>query len=174
MLLLFGLVREYKGLRHLLAAMPAIRSELADVRLLIAGEFWEDKKIYLQQIAQLGISARVTIVDRYIPNEELPAYFAAADVAVLPYDHVTQSAVVQLAFGFRLPVITTHVGGLAEVVSDGDTGLLVPPGDPAALAGAVTRYFREGCRERMAQAIEQSRPRFDWQDLVMRIEELAK
>ena len=173
-LLFFGLVREYKGLRHLLAAMPAIRSELADVRLLIAGEFWEDKKIYQQQITRLGISASVTIVDRYIPNEELPAYFAAADVAVLPYDHVTQSAVVQLAFGFRLPVITTHVGGLAEAVSDGDTGLLVSPGDPAALAGAVTRYFREGCRERMALAIEQARPRFDWQDLVMRIEELAK
>ena len=67
-----------------------------------------------------------------------------------------------------------RVGGLAEVVSDGGTGLLVPPGDPAALALAVTRYFREGCRERMAQAIEQARPRFDWQNLVMLIEEMVK
>jgi glycosyltransferase involved in cell wall biosynthesis len=73
-----------------------------------------------------------------------------------------------------VPVITTRVGGLAEVVSDGGTGLLVPPGDPAALALAVTRYFREGCRERMAQAIEQARPRFDWQNLVMLIEEMVK
>lgn len=172
-LLFFGLVREYKGLRHLLAAMPAIRSELADVRLLIAGEFWEDKKIYLQQIARLGIRASVTVVDRYIPNEELPAYFAAADVAVLPYDHVTQSAVAQLAFGFGLPVITTLVGGLAETVSDSDTGLLVPPGDPAALARAVIRYFREGRRERMTRAIEQARPRFDWRNLAILIEEMA-
>jgi glycosyltransferase involved in cell wall biosynthesis len=172
-LLFFGLVREYKGLRHLLAAMPEIRAELSDVQLLIAGEFWEDKQAYLEQIARLGIGASVTIVDRYVPNEELPAYFAAADVAVLPYDHVTQSAVAQLAFGFNLPVITTHVGGLAEVISDGDTGLLVPPSDPAALALAVIRYFREGCKERMAQAIEQARPRFDWRNLVNLIEEMA-
>ena len=172
-LLFFGLVREYKGLRHLLAAMPAIRSELADVRLLIAGEFWEDKRLYLERVAQLGIGTSVTVIDRYIPNEELPTYFAAADVAVLPYDHVTQSAVAQLAFGFNLPVITTHVGGLAEIISDGHTGLLVPPGDPAALAQAVIRYFREGCRERMAQAIEQARPQFDWRNLVRLIEEMA-
>jgi glycosyltransferase involved in cell wall biosynthesis len=122
----------------------------------------------------LGIERNVIVVDRYVPNEETPLYFSAADVAVLPYTQVTQSGVVQLAFGFGVPVITTRVGGLAEVVSDGGTGLLVPPGDPAALALAVTRYFREGCRERMAQAIEQARPRFDWQNLVMLIEEMVK
>ena len=173
-LLFFGLVREYKGLRYLLEAMPAIRVGCPDVRLLVVGEFWENKQVYLNQIVRLGIERNVIVVDRYVPNEETPLYFSAADVAVLPYTQVTQSGVVQLAFGFGVPIITTRMGGLAEVVSDGDTGLLVPPGDPAALALAVTRYFREGSRERMAQAIEQARPRFDWQNLVMLIEEMAQ
>ncbi len=172
-LLFFGLVREYKGLRYLLEAMPAIRAGCPDVRLLVVGEFWENKQVYLDQIVRLGIEQDVIVVDRYVPNEETLLYFSAADVAVLPYTQVTQSAVVQLAFGFGVPVITTRVGGLAEVVTDGDTGWLVPPGDPTALALAVTRYFREGCRQRMAQAIEQARPRFGWKNLVMRIEEMA-
>lgn len=172
-LLFFGLVREYKGLQYLLEAMPAVRASCPDVRLLVVGEFWKNKQLYLDQIVRLGIEQNVTVVDRYVLNEETQLYFSAADVVVLPYTQVTQSGVVQMAFGFGVPVITTRVGGLAEVVSDGDTGLLVPPGDPAALALAVTRYFREGSRERMARAIEQARPRFDWQNLVMLIEEMA-
>jgi glycosyltransferase involved in cell wall biosynthesis len=171
-LLFFGLVREYKGLRYLLEAVPAIQAELGAIRLLIAGEFWRDKQTYLDQMTRLGIEQNVTIVDRYIPNEKVPIYFSAADVAVLPYTDVTQSGVVQLAFGFGLPVITTRVGGLAEVVEDEETGLLVPPGDCAALAEAVRRYFREGRRARMTEAIKQSRDRFDWKKLVVSLEEM--
>jgi glycosyltransferase involved in cell wall biosynthesis len=138
-LLFFGFVREYKGLRYLLEAMPAVLSELAGVRLLVVGEFWQDKQSYLEQIERLGIGQSVTIVDRYVSNEEIPVYFSAADVAVLPYTHVTQSAVAQLAFGFGVPVITTRVGGLPETVTDGQTGLLVEPADSLSLAQAVVQ-----------------------------------
>jgi len=110
-LLFFGFVREYKGLRHLLDALSIVRTELTDIRLLVVGEFWRDAQSYLDQIARLGIKEHVIIVDRYVPNEEIPVYFGAADVVVLPYTEVTQSAVVQLAFGFGLPVITSCVGG---------------------------------------------------------------
>jgi len=78
-----------------------------------------------------------------------------------------------LAFGFGLPVITTQVGGLAEVVADGETGLLVPPGDCAALAEGVRRYFREELKARMAEAIKQARCRFEWKKLVVLIEEMG-
>jgi glycosyltransferase involved in cell wall biosynthesis len=169
-LLFFGFVREYKGLRYLLDAMPAIRAALSDVRLLIVGEFWQDKQPYLDQIERLGIERNVVVVDRYVPNEEVSVYFSAADVVVLPYVHVTQSAVVQLAFGLGVPVITTRVGGLPDVVCDGETGLLVPPGDPGALAEAVKRYFYEGWRSRMTEAVHQTRAQFGWDRLVTLIE----
>ena len=109
-LLFFGLVREYKGLRYLLQALPAVQRALGNVHLLVVGEFWHEKQAYLDQIRQLGVADRVTVVDRYVPNEEVPLYFAAADVVTLPYVHATQSGVVQLAYGFGGPVITTHVG----------------------------------------------------------------
>jgi glycosyltransferase involved in cell wall biosynthesis len=172
-LLFFGFVREYKGLRYLLEALPAIRTEFADIQLLIVGEFWQDKQTYLDQIERLDIARNVVVVDRYVSNEEVPIFFAAADVVALPYTDVTQSGVVQLAFGFGLPVITTWVGGLAEVVADGETGLLVPPGDCDALAEGVKRYFREELKVRMTEAIQRIRGRFEWKKLVAVIEEMG-
>lgn len=140
-LLFFGLVREYKGLHYLLEAMPTVQAVLPDVRLLIAGEFWENKRLYLMQIERLEITPSVLIVDRYISNEDLPTYFSAADVLVVPYVHVSQSAVVSLALTFGMPIITTRIGGLPKVVEEGETGLLVDPGNALDLAQAIIRYF---------------------------------
>jgi glycosyltransferase involved in cell wall biosynthesis len=165
-LLFFGLVREYKGVHYLLDAMPKIRAELADVRLLIVGEFWQDKQAYLDQIEQLGLGPNVVIVDRYISNEEVPAYFSAANVVVLPYTDVTQSAVVPLAFAFGVPVITTRVGGLADVVRDGETGFLVEPGDVDGLSRAIVRFFREDLAASVRANIEHSRAQFGWERLI--------
>ncbi|MBN1890566.1 MAG: glycosyltransferase [Thermoflexales bacterium] len=171
--LFFGIVRAYKGLHDILQALPALRARLGRVILLVAGEFWEDKQPYLDQIERLGIGDSVIVDDRYLPDEDAGLYFSAADVLVAPYRHVTGSAVVQTAFGFGLPVITTRVGGLGEVVCDGQTGLLVPPGDPGALAEAVARYLSEGQGERMAKAIRQTSPQLSWDRLVASIEEAA-
>jgi glycosyltransferase involved in cell wall biosynthesis len=173
-LLFFGFVREYKGLRYLLEAMPAIRAELAEVRLLIVGEFWQDKQSYQEQIKRLGIEQSVTIVDQYVSNEEMPVYFAAADVAVLPYTHVTQSAVAQLAFGFGVPVITTRVGGLPEAIVEGETGLLVEPQDARGLAKAITHYFETtGFEQRLRENIQRQPGRKGWEQLCCALERLA-
>ena len=104
-------------------------------------------------MAELGIEQAVTVVDRYVSNEELGLYFGAADVVVLPYLSVTQSAVVQLAYGFARPVIATAVGDLPAVIDDGRTGLIVPPGDSAALAGALLRFVRQGMAGQMEDAV---------------------
>jgi len=141
-LLNFGLVRSYKGVRYLLDALPRVREAFPDVQLVIAGEFWEDRGPYLAQVAQLGLEDCVTIVDRYIPNEETPLYFAAADVVVLPYTRVTQSGVAQLALGFRKPLIATRVGGLTDVIRPGRDGLLVAPEDADALAEGIVAFLR--------------------------------
>jgi glycosyltransferase involved in cell wall biosynthesis len=110
-LLFFGFVREYKGLKDVLLAMPEIRDRLGRVILLVAGEFWEDKKPYREMIEQMAISDSVVIQDRYIPNEEVAIYFGAADLLVAPYRTVTGSGPIQTAIGFGLPVVTTAVAG---------------------------------------------------------------
>ena len=83
-LLFFGIVREYKGLMDLLEAVPAIRDRLGDVRLMVAGEFWEPREQYDLKIHELGIEDNVRIDDRYVPNKEVPSYFVAADLVVAP------------------------------------------------------------------------------------------
>jgi glycosyltransferase involved in cell wall biosynthesis len=170
-LLHFGFIRPYKGLAVLLDAMPLIQTEIP-VHLLVAGEVWGAKAEYDAQIARLHIGTQVTFVDRYVPDEELASYFRAADVAVLPYLSATQSGVVQLAFGFGLPVIASHVGGLPDVIVEGETGLLVPPGDAPALAEAVIRFFRFGLGPSMTTNIKADQARFSWERMVTTIEEL--
>jgi glycosyltransferase involved in cell wall biosynthesis len=173
-LLFFGFVREYKGLKYLLKAMPQVMDRI-DAHLLVVGEFWDDKSPYLKLIEELGITQAVTIVDRYIPNEELGLYFSAADVVVLPYVDATQSGVTQVAYGFEKPVITTSVGGIPEVVKDGETGLIVPPQDSEALGGALVRYFEEDLGARFTPNIraEVQGGAFSWEGLVRLIEDLS-
>jgi glycosyltransferase involved in cell wall biosynthesis len=170
-ILFCGFVRPYKGLDILLAAMPGVLAR-RDVRLLVAGEFWESEKEYRAQIGRLGIEEQVTIVDRYMTNEELTACIQAADVVVLPYRSATQSGIVQLAYGLGRSVITTDVGGLPDVVDDGRTGLIVPAEDPEALAVAIDRYFAEDLRPVFESNIAEQSARFEWRRLVEEIEAL--
>jgi len=171
-LLFFGFVRPYKGVEYLLRAMPEVQKHV-DVHLLIAGEFWIDENYYRHLIRELNLEQRVTIVNRYIPNEEVGSYFSAADVVVLPYVEATQSAVVQVAYGFAKPVITTNVGGLAEVVKDGETGLVVSPQDSGALAEAIVRYFTQNLGPLFADNIRALSEGFAWHTVVDLIEEIG-
>ncbi len=172
-LLFFGYVRPYKGLGVLLDAFGMFAARDDEARLLVVGEFYEDRGPYEARIDRLGLGDRVTIIDRYVPDEEVPYYFLAADLLVLPYLSATQSGVIQIAQSFGLPVVTTNVGGLPEVVEEGKTGFLVPPGDPEALAAAVGRYFEGGWRERMAPNLERAAERFSWAPVVDAITSFA-
>lgn len=170
--LFFGFVRPYKGLRFLLEAMPEVLAQV-EMHLLIVGEFWEGKETYLEIINCLGIGEAVTIVDRYVSNEEAVVYFSAADVVVLPYIDVTQSAVVQLAYGFGKPVITTSVGDLLDVVKHQQTGLIVPPANTAALAEALTRFFCQRLQQPMREIILSRQKEFSWTHLERLLDGIA-
>jgi glycosyltransferase involved in cell wall biosynthesis len=172
-ILFFGFVRPYKGLNYLIDALPLVL-EKQDVHLLIAGEFWDSAQTYLDQIQSLHLESHVTLVDRYIPNEEVGVYFAAADLVALPYVEATQSGIVQMAFGFGVPVLTTKVGGLGEAVRDGVTGLLVHPRDSQALALAILRYFQDRLGLEMRPNIQADKDRFAWARMVALIEQLAR
>lgn len=170
-LLFFGHIRAYKGLSFLLRAMPLILKKRT-CRLLIAGEFYEPKNQYERLIRELKIDAAVSIVDRYLPNEEVPEVFAAADLCILPYVSATQSGVAKVAYGFDKPVIITNVGGLAEEVVDGETGYVVPPQSPEALAAAVERFCGDRQNHDFVTAVKKFRERFSWETLLGALEEL--
>jgi glycosyltransferase involved in cell wall biosynthesis len=172
-LLFFGFVREYKGLRYLLEGMPQILS-CGRTHLIVAGEVWGDGRPYLDLVRRLDLQEHVTFVSQYIPNERVECYFAAADLVVVPYVTATQSGVVQLAFGFAKPVIVGKVGGLTEVVEHLKTGYLVPPRDSKAIAEAVLDFYENRREQAMIENITQSRWRFSWDAMADTIEGIAR
>ena len=171
LLLFCGFVRPYKGLDILIEALPKALAKRT-IHLLVAGEFWQGGETqYQQQIKSLGIEDNVTILNKYIPDELLAALLHRANVVVLPYRSATQSAIVQVAFGHQRPIITTDVGGLAEAVQDGVTGLVVSPEHPTALANAILQYFDEELEGVFVENIGGENGRFSWEHLITHLEE---
>jgi glycosyltransferase involved in cell wall biosynthesis len=144
-LLCYGAVRPYKGVDLAIKALAGVDRALA-VRLVVAGRFWEGRNELRELVDQLGLGDRVELRDRYVSNEETALLFEASDAAILPYRSATQSGVAALAFAYGRPVIATKVGGLRAAVSNGETGLLCAPEDPAALARAIERMALERTR----------------------------
>jgi glycosyltransferase involved in cell wall biosynthesis len=173
-LLFFGFVRRYKGLHVLLDAMPQIAEALPEVRLVVAGAFYDDIATHRAQIRRHGLSEQVRLDAGYVADADVPRYFAAADVVVQPYVSATQSGVAQIAVHFEKPVITTDVGGLAERIPHEEAGLVVPPEDPDALAGAVTRFFDEAWGETLAAGVRAEKEKHAWGPLYDALEELAQ
>jgi glycosyltransferase involved in cell wall biosynthesis len=161
-LLFFGYIRHYKGLDTLLAAWPQARAR-RPMTLVAAGECYEDPQHYERLAAAAGEGVR--LLQRYIPDEEVEALFKACDAVVLPYRSATQSGVTHVAYALGKPVITTDVGGLSETVIPGETGLVVPPGDAAALADAMVRFFEEDMGARMARGVKDVQDSHSWEVL---------
>ncbi len=174
LVLFFGFIKPYKGVAHLIEAAGPLHEEFGEgLRILIVGDIYGDRQPYLEAIDRSPGRSIIQLVDGFVPDETVEDYFLAADLAVLPYVSATQSGIVQIAYNYDLPVVTTDVGGLPEVVLDGKTGFVVPPADPAALAGAVTRFFREDMGDRMAAGVQAEKHRYSWDRLAEAIEDLA-
>ncbi len=165
-MLFFGFVREYKGLKHLINAVDILKREYFTKEkmplLYVVGDFDGNKDEYVKRIEELKISDDIVIVDGYVPDKEVEKYFSASDLVVLPYESATQSGIVQIAYGFRKPVIATRVGGLPEVVEDGVTGVIIEPFDDRALADAIYKYFSENKKDDYIRGIRDREYRFSW------------
>jgi D-inositol-3-phosphate glycosyltransferase len=171
-LLFFGYVRAYKGLDLLLDALVQVVQDLP-AHLLVVGEFYDDESKYRMLISTNHLDESVSVVSDYVPNDRVRLYFSAADAVVLPYRSATQSGIAQIAFNFDRPVIATDVGGLAEIVQHGVTGLVVPPDDPRALAAAILAFYREGMEDRLARNVREKKKNYTWDALVAAIEDLC-
>ena len=173
MLLFFGFVREYKGLKYLLDAMKKIKTKMPETQLWVVGDFGENKEQYLKQIQDNEIRDQINLVEGYIPDKEVEKYFAAADLVVLPYISATQSGIVQIAYGFEKPVVVTDVGGLPDVVQDHKTGYVVPKENADAIADAVTDFFQVDTDIPWKECIREQAGEFSWETMVERIEALV-
>ncbi len=172
-ILFFGFIRKYKGLDLLLDAMKLIPSTSGkgNIRLLIAGEFYDDKKKYDEQIDSLGIRDRLILHTDFIPDNEVKNYLCAADVLIQPYRNATQSGVTPLAYHFELPMIVTNVGGLPALVPDNKAGLVAEP-TATSLAQKIMEYFDKGENYFLSHLVEEKK-KLSWTNLTESILDIA-
>jgi glycosyltransferase involved in cell wall biosynthesis len=139
-LLFFGTIRPYKGLEDLVEAFELLDDdEVALYWLTVVGETWEGWELPIRLIESSRHRSRITLVNRFVEDEEVSAYFAGADAAVLPYHRSSASSPASVAMANGLPLVLTAVGGLPEAVADYEGAILVPPHDPRALRDAIRR-----------------------------------
>jgi len=163
-LLFFGIVRKYKGLDLLLQAMAKDEVKALGLKLIIAGEFYENASEYERLIDALGLRASTIVKNEFISAEEVPHYFCAADLVVQTYRSATQSGITQMALHFDIPVLVTRVGGLDEFVTEGKTGLFAQP-EPTDIARVICAFFEQDPQP-FVEAIKVEKKRFSWDTFV--------
>ncbi len=167
LVLFFGFIRKYKGLNLLLDAFanPLLRN--SGIKCLVAGEFYEDEKPYLEQIEKAGIEKQMLMHTHFISDSDVKYYLSAADVVVQPYIQATQSGVTPLAYHFERPMVVTNVGALPRLVPHGKVGYVCEP-NPESIADTILKFF-EGNPERfLAQLIEEKK-KLSWSKLIEEI-----
>lgn len=163
-LLFFGFIRKYKGLDILLKAMADKRIKSAGIKLLIAGEFYEDKKEYMDLIDNLGIRDALILHTDFIPDRLVRDYLCAADAVVQPYRNATQSGVTPLAYHFEKPMIVSNVGGLPKIVEHEKAGLVTEP-TPEAMADAILYFYQLG-EDYFIPHLRTEKIKYSWAKLV--------
>lgn len=170
-LLFFGFIRDYKGLDLLIESSKYLSD---DFQIVIAGEVYGNFEKYAKQIELLNTGGKFHQFIRYIDDSEVPLFFSAADVCVLPYKSATQSGIVQIAYNFDLPVIATNVGGLSEMVLDNETGLIINEQSSKLLAEKIGFYFSNHLEDKFREGIRSRKSFFSWNGFAEEIIKLYK
>lgn len=164
-ILFFGFIRDYKGLDVLIEALALIKDK-SNIKLIIAGEFYDDEKKYTDLIKKLKLEDNIIVFSDFIPADEVKYYFSAADAVVLPYKSATQSGIVQIAVNFRTPVIATDVGGLSEVIKNNETGYIVETENPKQLADAINKFYDDNKESEFLNNISKIAEQYSWKNFV--------
>lgn len=164
-LLFFGIIRDYKGLDLLLCAMNDDRLRKMNLRLIIAGEFYNNGNQYHDLEKQLHLEDQLIWHSQFIPDSEVKYYFNAVDMVVQPYKSATQSGVTQIAYHFERPMLVTDVGGLKEMVPDGVVGYVTEV-DATAIADALVDFFNNGRKAAFEENILQEKKKYTWKRMV--------
>jgi len=169
-ILFFGFIRKYKGLDLLLEAMNDERIKQSGIKLLVAGEFYEDAKQYQELIDRLGIRNQLILKTDFIQDSEVKYYLCAADAVVQPYRNATQSGVTPLAYYFEKPMIVTNVGGLPSLVPDGKAGIVTEP-QPKSIAEAIIKFYQLG-EAHFIPHLRVEKQKYSWETLANTIKSL--
>jgi len=161
-LVFFGLVRQYKGLDLLIEALAKTKDKT--IRLLVAGEFYDDEKPYRELIEKLGLQNRSILYNHFIDANDVKHFICAADCIVQPYRSATQSGVTPVAYHFEKPMIVTNVGGLPEMVPHEKAGLVCEP-NAASLTMAINEFFSRGENYFMPGLLEEKK-KLSWERMV--------
>jgi len=168
-ILFFGFIRKYKGLDILLNAFKQVIQEqnIKNLKLLIAGEFYEDEKNYDELLTDPQIKDHLVLHTQFIPNSEVKYYLCAADCVIQPYRNATQSGVTPLSYHFEKPMIVTNVGGLPSMVADKKTGLIAEP-NAHSIAKKIEEYFELG-EDFFLPQLREEKKKFSWENMVKTI-----
>ncbi len=161
MLLFFGFIRDYKGLDLLMEAYADNRIDKSKVRLVIAGEYYNNKDKYIELETALGLKGLIDWRTEFIPDSEVAIYFSAADLIVQPYKSATQSGVTQIAYHFEKPMLVTNVGGLAEIVPNGKVGYVTEV-DATSIADALIDFCSNPNSNRFKEGIQKEKKKYAW------------
>lgn len=170
-LLFFGFIRNYKGLDLLIEALSHAASENSKLHLIVAGEFYAKPQFYYDLIEKNKVQDRVHLFTDFIPNEQVPVMFSAADLVVQPYKSATQSGVTQIGYHFEKPMIVTDVGGLAELIPHEKVGYVVKP-EPKEIAKGIVRFFEDDREQEFIENIKTEKQKFSWGNLLNKLNKL--
>ena len=163
LILFFGFIRQYKGLDLLLKAMADTRIKKENIKLVVAGEFYEDDKAYLQLIRDNNLQEQVILKTNFIPDSEVKYFLCSGDCVVQPYKNATQSGVTPLAYHFEKPMIVTNVGGLPSLVPDEKVGLVCEP-EPGSIANAILKFYQLG-EQYFIPHLRSEKEKYSWSKL---------
>ena len=172
-LLFFGFIRAYKGLDLLIEAFADSRLRNKKLRLIIAGEFYEDATPYIDLIKKYNLENEIILFDRFIHDSEVNLFFSIADLITQPYRSATQSGVTQIAYHFEKPMLVTNVGGLREIVLHGQCGYVVNT-DPKEIADAIIDFFENNRNVTFVTIVRKEKEKYSWSRMTDSISEVYK
>jgi D-inositol-3-phosphate glycosyltransferase len=170
-LLFFGFIRAYKGLDLLIEAFSDNRLRNRKLKVIVAGEFYEDDEPYRDLIKKHNLENEIILYDHFIKDNEVPLFFCASDLVIQPYKTATQSGVTQIAFYFEKPMLVTDVGGLREIVESGKCGYVVKP-EPELIAEAIIDFFDNNRMKQFTEGVKKEKDKFSWDKMTASILEV--
>ena len=168
-MLFFGFIRDYKGLDILLKAIADERIKNSDIKLIVAGEFYNNSEKYFELEKQLGLEGKIIWRTDFIADEQVKNYFCASDIIVQPYKTATQSGVTQIAYHFEKPMLVTNVGGLPEIVPNGKVGYSVEP-EAKVIADAISDFYCNGRYAEFVENIKEEKKKYSWDRMLENVD----
>lgn len=168
-MLFFGFIRDYKGLDILLKAIADERIKNSDIKLIVAGEFYNNSETYFELEKQLGLEGKIIWRTDFIADEQVKNYFCASDIIVQPYKTATQSGVTQIAYHFEKPMLVTNVGGLPEIVPNGKVGYSVEP-EAKVIADAINDFYSNGRYAEFVENIKEEKKKYSWDRMLENVD----